>query len=318
MAEAERQRLLLERAQRALGTNKVEQAVAKVRAIVGPSDIPASEEKAQAAFDKLRNGEAPDAVELAALEIVIRLLRPVIYTRGGGALDGLPDDEGRNLYTQELKDLWSGFRAKAKDASKSVGRIERNGEHIGTGFLVAGGFLATNRHVLAVLTYGTEVIAPGVARVCFKSEMDEINKPESYVAIESAKAIHPRLDMVLLSLARQDRPSLEMAAESLPQGSRIVVIGYPGEDRENNPLFLTSVFGRGFGVRRVALGEVLDGTANPNMFHDASTTRGNSGSPVFALETGQVAGIHRGGFFMYRNEAVDLAELAAFVGAPVS
>jgi len=51
----------------------------------------------------------------------------------------------------------------------------------------------------------------------------------------------------------------------------------------------------------------------PTLFHDCSTLGGNSGSPVFQLETGRVIGIHRSGFFMYRNEAVDGASLDAFV-----
>jgi endonuclease G len=317
MTAEERCKLLLARAQRALGPNDmVRDAVIKVRAIVGPSALPAGEAKAQSALDKLHDGEAPDADELAALEIVIRLLRPVVYTRGGGNLDDLPDDQGRDLYTAELKSLWRDFQPRARSACDSIGRIESNGQHVGTGFLVAGGLLATNRHVLAMLTYGSEVIIPGSGRVVFKREYGESDPKADIAPIEAVAAIHPTLDMVLLKLAPHQRPALELASEPLPQAARVVVIGYPGEDKQNNPLFLKSVFGAGFGVRRAALGEVLDGTASPNMFHDCSTTRGNSGSPVLSLDTGKVAGIHRAGFFMYRNEAVDVAELAAFVAAP--
>ena len=68
-------------------------------------------------------------------------------------------------------------------------------------------------------------------------------------------------------------------------------------------------------MKRAALGEVLDGTEAPELFHDCSTTQGNSGSPIFTLLTGEVVGIHRAGFFMYRNEAVDAAALRAFVAA---
>jgi hypothetical protein len=69
--------LMRDRAVRALGNHRVEQAVAKIRAIVGPENIPQSEPLAQSALDKLRNGEVPNPDELAALEIVVRLLRPV-------------------------------------------------------------------------------------------------------------------------------------------------------------------------------------------------------------------------------------------------
>ena len=74
-----------------------------------------------------------------------------------------------------------------------------------------------------------------------------------------------------------------------------------------------AVFGTKFGVKRAALGEVLDGSGTPTLFHDCSTLGGNSGSPVFAVATGRVVGIHRSGFFMYRNEAVDGGSLDAFV-----
>lgn len=310
---AEKFELLLLRAQRALGNNRVDAAVAKVRAIVGPAEIPNSEEKAQTAFNKLREGEEPDADELAALEIVIRLLRPVVYTRQGGKIDDLPSDAGHNLYPEELKDLWSSFRTSAEKAMASVGRVERNGQHVGTGFVVGEGLLATNRHVLAQLTYGAEVIAPEQTRVVFKQEKGETNPANTIVAIESVHAIHPHLDMVLLKLGKHERAPLAFEKTRLEEGARIVVVGYPGEDKENNPLFLTSVFGGGFGVRRAALGEILDGSLSPAIFHDCSTTRGNSGSPVFSLESGKVAGIHRAGFFMYRNEAIDVTALAKFV-----
>ena len=83
-----------------------------------------------------------------------------------------------------------------------------------------------------------------------------------------------------------------------------MTIGYSGEDEANNPLFLAGVFDGTFGVKRAAVGEVLD-SSESLFFHDCSTTQGNSGSPIFSLTSGRVAGIHRAGFFMYRNEAVD-------------
>ena len=58
--------------------HQVADAVAKVRAIIGPANIPDSEPLAQSALDKLHNGDSPSAEELTALEIVVRLLRPVV------------------------------------------------------------------------------------------------------------------------------------------------------------------------------------------------------------------------------------------------
>ena len=126
-------------------------------------------------------------------------------------------------------------------------------------------------------------------------------------------AIHGKLDMVLFEIPKQGRPQVSVDMAQGAEGKRVVAIGYPAEDRRNNPLFLASVFQGQFGVRRAAVGEVLDGTETPSLFHDCSTTQGNSGSPILSLTSGQVAGIHRAGFFMYRNEAVDSATLRQFV-----
>ena len=297
----------------ALVRKLVQNAVAKVRAIIGPQNIPDSEPLAQSALNKLHQGEKPTAEELAALEIVVRLLRPVVFSRNG-ALDDLPDSAGHNLYPAELKDLWSGFRDRIKRVVPSIGRIDtKERKHIGTGFLVADGLLATNRHVLGAMTFGSEVLAPKSARVGLKWETGSANTPADDVAIEGVAAIHPKLDMVLLTVPKLGRPAVEMEPVPVTESTRVATIGYPGEDPVNNPLFLAGVFQGKFGLRRAAVGEVLDGTESPALFHDCSTTQGNSGSPVFSLASGKVAGIHRVGFFMYRNEAVDAKELQKFV-----
>ena len=315
MAISERQRLLRERAARALGGHQVADAVAKVRAIVGPANIPNSEPLAQSALDKLHRGEAPTVEEITALEIVVRLLRPVVFARDGMLAD-LPDQGGHNLYPQELKDAWSAFRNLVKPLLPSIGRVEtKAGKHVGTGFLVGEGVLATNRHVLGALTFGAEVLAPGAARVVFKQEINSVNPAAEIVAIAGVAAIHPKLDMVLLSVAKLGRPVVEMESVFVTEATRVATVGFPAEDPVNNPLFLSGVFGGQFGVKRAALGEVLDGTEAPSLFHDCSTTQGNSGSPIFSLSSGKAAGIHRAGYFMYRNEAVDAQELRKFVQA---
>lgn len=305
--------LLRAKAARALGTHKVSDAVAKVKAIIGPTNIPDTEPLAQAALDKLHNGEIPSAEEITALEIVVRLLRPVVYTRNG-KLDDLPEDAGKNLQPQELKDLWDGFRQRVEPVIGAIGRIERtNGEHIGTGFVVAEGLLATNRHVLGALTFGAEILTKNRAQIVFKQEIGAANANADKVPILGVAAIHGKLDMVLFEIPKQGRPQVSVDMAQAAEGKRVVAIGYPAEDRRNNPLFLASVFQGQFGVRRAAVGEVLDGTETPSLFHDCSTTQGNSGSPLFQLDSGKVIGIHRSGFFMYRNEAVDGNELQKFI-----
>jgi hypothetical protein len=300
---------LLGRAQRALGHNSPVDAVRKVRAIVGARNIPNSELAAQQALEALRNGNIPTPAQVAALEIVIRLMRPVMLSRSG-ALDDLPETANNDLQPAELKDAWSVFRDKVRPFIGSIGRIEGNkNQHVGTGFVVGNGLIATNRHVLAVLTSGADVLNAGTARIVFKQEVGVTNPPEEVAGIAEVVNVHPKRDIAILRATTGQRPPLEFA-DALPgEGEAIATVGFPGKDENNNPLFLTSVFDGKFGVKSAALGEVLDGTEDPDIFHDCSTTQGNSGSPVFAVPSGKVAGIHRSGYFMYRNEAVAAGEL---------
>ena len=321
MAPNRRMVSFLGRAKRALGDQEIPDLLGKLRAIVG-ADVPASETKAHAAWIKLRDGQAPDPEELAALEIVIRLLRPAPLSHAG-ALDDLPDQDGRNIYPQDLKDQWNTFRTKVQPLLYSIGRVNlKDGTHIGTGFLVADNVLATNRHVLGDLTDGSEMLRPGDAVVDFCCEDGGNESSRQIVPINGVVKVHDTFDMALLELPATGRPVAVVEADSPAEGLRVAAIGYPSTDRKRNPLFMDTVFGKKFGFKRAALGEVLDGSDGPDLFHDCSTLGGNSGSPLFSLETGHVVGIHKGGFFMFRNEAVDGSELHPFVSpsrkAPVT
>lgn len=301
------------RAQRALGDLNVGEAIVRVRAIVGPGAIPVNEPDAESAWKKLRNGDEPDANELAALEFVIRLLRPAPLWTGLG-LEDLPDQQGHNVYPAELKALWSKFRGLVEPLRYSIGRVDlKDGTHVGTGFLVADGVLATNRHVLGDLTSGTEVLGPGIAQVNFQREKGTTDQPEQIVEIKGVIGIHKTLDIALLEVPKLDRQVVPIDIAPVAEGTRVVVIGYPAQDPVRNPLFATAIYKGVYGRKRAALGEVLDGSLSPSLFHDCSTLGGNSGSPVFSLETGNAIGIHRAGYFMYRNEAVDGAPLKSFV-----
>ena len=198
------------RATRALGGQPVADAVTKVRAIIGPQHIPNSEAEAQKAHEALQRGETPTAAQLEALEIVIRLLRPVVY---------LAERQPGRSPRRQPQSLQSGRQGSSgarfgpgcsRCCSRSAASNEGN-QHMGTGFLVADGLMATNRHVLAALTSGAEVLAPGSSRVVFKQEVDAANPPEHIVPIDGVAAIHPKLDMVLLTLRPLGRPVVEIA-----------------------------------------------------------------------------------------------------------
>ena len=309
--------LLQRRVARSFGDKPVADVMVKVRAIVGPGMIPDSEALAQAALEKLRSGEIPDAEELTALEIVIRMMRPVVLTKDGVPQD-LPRKAGEDLFPPEHYDNWSDFKNNVARFVNSIGRIESiapdgTTSHVGTGFLVSNSVLATNRHVLDALTFGSGVLRKKSARVVFKQEYGQNNRPSDILPIIGVDAAHQDLDMVRLKLESTEREGVEIEPAAPAIGDEVVAIGYPAEDEKNNPAFLGTTFQNKFGVRCAALGEVLRGVKHPSFYHDCSTTQGNSGSPLFSLKTAKVIGIHRAGYFMYRNEAIDGAALADFV-----
>ena len=63
-----------------------------------------------------------------------------------------------------------------------------------------------------------------------------------------------------------------------------------------------------YNVKRLQPGEVrsFQAVELPEFVHDCSTLGGNSGSPVFDLESHNVVGLHFGGKYLEGNHAVPL------------
>jgi endonuclease G len=298
-------RQLLARGERAFGGASIATYAGRVRAIIGPR---ANEYQglAQEAMDALKRGETPCPMQLAALENVIRAMRPAPLSKKG-ALENLDPDVAPRFPD------WDGFRSAVKPFLYSIGRVDRLPEQaIGTGFLIGPGVLVTNRHVLDLLSSGTCVLEPGQAVVRFRYEY---NSPdEDPVPIIGVVAVHPSMDVALLRVEERPfadgrRPLAIETAEARDEDP-VVAIGYPLDDPTRNPLFIGAIFGSRFGVKRAAPGDVI-GTRKGSVFHDCSTLGGNSGSPLLSMRTARVVGVHREGFFTYRNEAVDGASLDA-------
>lgn len=299
------------RATRAFNNNPISSALNRVRAIVGPAVALAEETDApaQRALDALNNGKTPTPVQLAALELVIRAMRPAPLSQNG-QLEDLPADAA-HAFGQ-----WSSFQDRVKPYLYSIGRLDLAVEqiHIGTGFLVSDDLLVTNKHVLKQLSRGTLVLEKGQAIVRFKREYECVPEEEP-VPVVKVIAVHPSLDMALLQIEsarlRDGRQPLAIATSEATPSSPVVAIGYPAEDTRN-PEFVGAIFGDMLGVKRAAPGEVIEATSH-SLFHDCSTLGGNSGSPVLAMNTAQVVGVHCEGMFMYRNEAVAGEAVGEFV-----
>lgn len=308
--------MLRARADRAFAGGPIATAIAKVRAIVGVPNVPDSEKAAQTALDKLRNNKEPTPAELAALELVIRMMRAAPLSQNG-ELAALPSAQGNSTYNPETEKLWDAFRAKIKPFLYSIGRLDRTlgtNPEIGTGFLVADDLLLTNHHVVGELSYGADALEEGQAIVTFNQEYMTTEPAQNKFPITKVVAIHPTLDMALLRVRLPTpRPAPAFEMNPITKSTEVATIGYPYKD-ERNPLFTDAVFGGRYGVKRAALGEII-GASPKRLYHDCSTLGGNSGSPLFSLATGQVVGVHFTGYFMYRNEAVPAIDAQAFIAA---
>ena len=201
--------LLRARAARALGDHQVVDAMAKVRAIIGPANIPDSEPLAQAALDKLHNGEIPTAQELTALEVVVRLLRPVVLSRRAA---------GRSARSPGTQPAPAGIQGSVerlpcqRGAAALLDRPRRTGDWRSRRHRISRrGWLDRHQPPCAG---GADPrfrgLSPGTARIVFKQETGATNPPEHIVALDEVAAIHPKLDMVLLTLKKLGRPILQV------------------------------------------------------------------------------------------------------------
>lgn len=302
---------LPERARRALAGSTVATAFGRVRAIIGPEKFPDGEDLAQQGLDALNDGKVPSPAQRAALEMVIKALRPSILSNRS-VFDVLPNYQ---RYEPGTVEQWEAFRKASKPYLYSIGRIDqvtgglRDAE--ATGFVVAPGVLVTNRHVLEVISANSMVLEKGQAIVCFGQEFGVVPDLPP-VSITGVIAVHPELDMALLRIEGDARVALPIDASPVQRGARVCAVGYPQDDARS-PVFRDVVYQGKFGVKRGAPGEIRKVSPNA-LYHDCSTLGGNSGSPLLDLNTCKVVGLHRDGpLFMYRNEAVDGSSLDAFV-----
>jgi V8-like Glu-specific endopeptidase len=272
---------------------------------------------AVAALQKLTDTQAeePTPAELAALELMIRMTRPAPLLH-----KGRPDNI-RKIEQSEIFPAWAAFQDSIQPYSHAIGRIDRAGKSsaasqtVGTGFLISTTQLLTNKHVLMELSRGTGALQEGQGVVRFQWEDDSF-APDAPVPILGVIAVHATLDAVLLRVkdrslsVTQQLPKISEA--ELSEETDVVVIGYPANDSERNPLFVRAIFGSQFEVLRALPGQLTD-LHETGFSHDCSTLGGNSGSPVFSMATAMVIGLHRSGSFLWRNEAIGGRLISEFI-----
>jgi len=301
------------RALRAIAGRPINTIVARTRAIVGPR-LQNLEGDAHDGLAALKGGQRPTAQQVAALQAIVRAMRPSVLSREG-KLDALPTE------AEAVFPKWEAFVALILPHLYTIGRVDRKATGVkppdpfGTGFLLTPDLFLTNHHVITQLTDGTDTIDPGSVEVRFVQEYGAPDEPA--VSVAEIYGFHPDEDAAILRLAPsatlQNRKPLSWSTTLLADSANIVVVGYPFAD-SRNPLFVETIFGGRLGVKRLGPGEFI-GTKRGAIFHDCSTLGGNSGSPVVEMTTGKVVGLHSDGAFLARNEAVGAEALQDFVRA---
>jgi V8-like Glu-specific endopeptidase len=233
------------------------------------------------------------------------------------------------------------FQAQISAAAAAVGRIDLDGEHKGTGFVVKGGFVLTNRHVLQELAQpsgngGWDFM--GEPSITFDANPEKSRGREFKIRkkvvlagqhpIDFADVDFNKLDFAILECEVGGGPAfpeplpLESDADKVMEGRPIFTIGYPahpGFDTYSVKV-LETLFSYRFGVKRFAPGEIdralgsaADGTGETVFAHDATTLGGNSGSCVVDLgnDGRLVVGLHFAGIPKHANYAHANARLRA-------
>lgn len=261
------------------------------------------------ALQALQRARLPTPEQEAALEYAIRLFRPapLVFDR---EVEALPDESAPTF------PAWERFRGGVRPYLPSVGRLEQVvvGDEpvvLGTVFVVAPGVVATNRHVVWQLSSGSDRIRPGAAQVRFRHDWNQVDGDA--VEVSRVVAVHPTVDLALLELcdAVNGQEPVRFGKQPFHPGQPVVAVGFPCED-PRDPAFVTLLFRDRYGYKRAAPGEVLGGSGS-SFYHDCTTLGGNSGSPLFCMETSDVVGIHVSGQYLYRNEAVPATAGAEFL-----
>lgn len=268
--------------------------------VIGPqSDEVAIE--IEAAREAMRRGRKLNASQQLALARAIQTLRPSPLVTHG-EIPAL-SQRVRHHFPQ-----WASFRKRAKRYLPSIGRVDRStlrrpsDRPLATCFMVAPGIVVTNSHVVDQMRLKKGIPIHQQVEVRFDQEYGGLEKAP--VAITEIVERSVELDVALLRLAHEQpkRAPLLITNRMMAKRDRVAVVGYP-MNNSRLPNIVRSMYDGVFSECRASPGEVL-GHHDVMLLHDCTTLGGNSGSPIFALDTAKVVAIHVSGLYLARNSGL--------------
>jgi serine protease len=275
-----------------------------------------------------------------ALEAIIEQggSRPTVPVSDDGAID--VSDERLGQWQSVAKK----FEREISVIASAVGRIDVDGRHAGTGFVVKEGVILTNRHVLQVLAGPDEAGAwtfRGQPTITFDADPAKTRARQfpirKKVVLAGAEHIDPfaidfnKLDFAILECEVEGTAwfptplPLESDPDKVTVGRPIFTIGYPAPPPHGaySSEVLNRLFSHRYGVKRFSPGEIdrgmgsgADAIGETAFAHDATTLGGNSGSCVvdFGNDGRLVVGLHFAGAPKLANYAHANARLRATFG----
>ena len=180
-----------------------------------------------------------------ALEAIVEVdgSRPTLAVSDEDRVD--PADEGLRQWRGAVRD----FAAPISRVASAVGRIDLDGEHRGTGFVVKEGLVVTNRHVLQQIA---EQRGPGewefrgAPTITFDANPDSSRARQFAIRsvafagpdpIDSRRVDYEKLDVAILKCEPSGGAAfpaplpLESDADKIVEGQQIFTIGYAAEPR---------------------------------------------------------------------------------------
>lgn len=289
------------------------------------------------AMRRLRN----DGEEAQLTVTMTDALEAIVEVDGSRPTLELSEDDRIDLDDPTLGIWRHAARQYADEISRvasAVGRIDRDGVHMGTGFMVKPGIVLTNRHVLQELAQPSNETWQfrGEPSITFDADPSSRRarqfklKREVLAAggqpIDRNNVDYTKLDYAVLacephaSLPFPEPLPLEDDANKVAVGRPIYVLGYPAKPMPGvyTSAVLQLLFRYRYGVKRFAPGEIdrafgttAARTGETVFAHDATTLGGNSGSCVVDLGNDGylTVGLHFAGLAETANYAHSSARL---------
>ena len=263
-------------------------------------------------FDQIRIqrmvGETGSLVEMREMlegmngeeEKIVRLfMRPSLIIRN-------------HSFANIVSEVWGALLAAKRDMLESIipaaGRIEmknhESDDWSGSGFLIADDIIVTNKHVAKdfvdlgqnPVTWRRNIVDKKriSARIDFREE--HMVGEEAEFDLTEIIYVSDSHDFAFFKVERGASEIINplKLASRVSDEAWVAAVGYPFKDTRSflgRQRAAKRIFGGVFDVKRMSPGKIMR-IEDSYIYHDCTTLKGNSGSPLINLENGELVGIH--------------------------